>query len=156
MKPAEGQGPRVGEAGRFGRFLTVGVSNTLLTFVVFNVLVAITAMPIAFANAIAYSVGIVNSFIWQRRWTFRDRAHLPVQSTLPRFVVSNLGGLALTTGVVAALEWVGLRSWLPAFVPRVIAVNLVAAIAIGAGLVWNYLMMRFWVFAAPRTADDSR
>lgn len=134
------------ELRRIGRFATVGVGNTALTFVAFNLIMLGTAASTPLANAIAYGLGIINSFYWQRRWTFRSHAHLPVGSTAARFVPANLVGLLITTGVVWLLERVGFTGALPAWVPHIVALNVVEGIAIAAGLVWNYLSMRFWVF----------
>lgn len=134
------------ELRRIGRFATVGVGNTALTFVAFNLIMLGTAASAPLANAIAYGLGIINSFYWQRRWTFRSHAHLPVGSTAARFIPANLVGLAITTGVVWLLERAGFSGALPGWVPRIVALNVVEGIAILAGLVWNYLSMRFWVF----------
>ena len=53
------------------KFLAVGVSNTLISYLVFlvcyNALLAGSAFT---SQAISYAAGIVWSFIWNRRWTF--------------------------------------------------------------------------------------
>ena len=134
------------EIRRIGRFATVGVGNTALTFVAFNLIMLGTSASAPLANAIAYGLGIVNSFYWQRRWTFRSHAHLPVGSTAARFIPANLVGLLITTAVVWLLGRAGFTDALPGWIPRIVALNLVEGIAILAGLVWNYLSMRFWVF----------
>jgi putative flippase GtrA len=135
------------ELRRIGRFATVGVGNTALTFVAFNLIMVGTAASATLANVIAYGLGIINSFYWQRRWTFRSHADLPVGGTAARFVPANLIGLLITTGVVWFLERAGFTDALTGWVPRIVALNVVEGIAIAAGLVWNYLSMRFWVFA---------
>ena len=52
------------------KYALVGMGNTLLTFVVYVFLTEIFAMSPSLANPVGYAVGIVNSFVWNRRWTF--------------------------------------------------------------------------------------
>ncbi|MDR2497469.1 MAG: GtrA family protein [Tannerellaceae bacterium] len=52
------------------KYALVGMGNTLLTFLVYVLLTEAFAMAPAFANPIGYAVGLVNSFVWNRRWTF--------------------------------------------------------------------------------------
>lgn len=132
---------------RFGKFATVGALNTALTVAAFNLIVLTTTVSAPLANAVAYSLGIANSYYWNRRWTFRDRAHLPVGRTLPRFVLTNLVGLVLTTGVVAVLERVASASGAFEAAPRMLVLNAIEAVAILAGLTWNYLAAHRWAFA---------
>ena len=52
------------------KYALVGLGNTLLTFVVYFLLTEIFALSPGLANPIGYAVGLVNSFVWNRRWTF--------------------------------------------------------------------------------------
>jgi putative flippase GtrA len=132
---------------RFARFLTVGAVNTLLTVAIFNVLVFLS-FPAPAANAAGYAVGVVNSFVLNRRWTFGDREGLHFSRTFWRFALVSLGSLAITTGVVALLEPLA-KSWAALGAPLVVALNVAEGIAILVGLVWNYLLMNHWAFAQP-------
>lgn len=136
------------EAGtkRFGRFALVGVGNTLLTLAVFNVLLAY-GLGAAAANAVGYTVGIVNSYVWNRRWTFGDKHHLPVSRTLPRFVVVNLFGLALTTGVVAVLEGFANRAGLMGAGFDILVFNAIELAAVCVGLASNFTLAYLWAFS---------
>jgi len=58
-------------AGEFGRFLIVGLANTGLTLGLIFVLLWI-GTPLIAANVVGYLAGFVNSFVWNRRWTFRS------------------------------------------------------------------------------------
>ena len=57
---------------QFGRFLLVGVGNTVLSFVVYGLLLAL-ATPYLLAAPLAFAVGAVNGYIFNRRWTFAAR-----------------------------------------------------------------------------------
>ncbi|HZH98984.1 MAG TPA: YqeG family HAD IIIA-type phosphatase [Fimbriimonadaceae bacterium] len=95
------------------------------------------ALP--FLKVISASVAIVNSFIWNRRWTFkiRGREHRAVQ--FQKFVAVALIGLLLNTVITTFFANVipghPKRSWA---VATVISTVLVA--------VWNFSGQKLWTF----------
>lgn len=56
----------------FVRFLIVGVANTLISLVVYRALLALGVWYVVSAP-IAWGAGVVNGYIFNRRWTFRAR-----------------------------------------------------------------------------------
>ena len=54
---------------QFVRFLVVGAGNTLLSFVAYRLLLEI-GTPYAVAAPVAFGVGALNGYIFNRRWTF--------------------------------------------------------------------------------------
>lgn len=138
---------------RFSKFLVVGAANTLLSLAVFNVLIAFTGSGAPAANAVAYALGIANSYFWNRRWTFADRKHVPAARTFPRFVVTNLAGLAITTAVVAALEYATGGVPLLAALSRPLLLNAIEVLAIMVGLVWNFTVSKRWAFSGEGRDD---
>ena len=57
---------------QFVKFGIVGVSNTLLTFVVYTLLLKVFGVWYLAASAIGFVVGAINGFLLNRRWTFRE------------------------------------------------------------------------------------
>ena len=57
---------------QLARFLVVGLSNTLVSFVVYRVLIAVGLWYVV-AAPIAFAVGALNGYIFNRRWTFSAR-----------------------------------------------------------------------------------
>jgi putative flippase GtrA len=57
---------------QFTRFLVVGVGNTVLSFVAYRLLLAM-GVPYAAAAPLAFAVGAVNGYVFNRRWTFVAR-----------------------------------------------------------------------------------
>jgi putative flippase GtrA len=55
---------------QFIKFGIVGVSNTLLTFLVYTLLLKVFGVWYIAASAIGFTVGAVNGFLLNRRWTF--------------------------------------------------------------------------------------
>jgi putative flippase GtrA len=131
---------------RILKFGSVGLLNTAVDFVVFNLLVLALGMPIALANVLSYSVGIANSWFWNSRWTFADRPTRSARLALPTFVGVNLVGLVLNTVVLLALRAAGERIGIPALVAEAVYLNVYKTIAIIASFTWNYLATRRIVF----------
>ena len=78
------------------RYLTVGVSNTLLTLVVFAVLTHLGLAP-GVASAVAFAAGAGNGYLLNRAWTFRAAARFH------RYVAVQALGAACSAGAVALL-----------------------------------------------------
>jgi len=56
--------------GQFVRFAMVGALNTLVDLAAFYLLGLIPGMPDVAAKAVSYALGICNSFLWNKYWTF--------------------------------------------------------------------------------------
>lgn len=52
------------------RYSIVGVCNTLITLAVYLLLTFAFGVSPGVANPIGYVAGLVNSFVWNRQWTF--------------------------------------------------------------------------------------
>ena len=96
-------------APQLGRFLVVGIGNTVLSFVVYRLLLAVGTWYLI-AAPLAFAVGAVNGFVFNRRWTFKAR-----DSTRARVlyvVISALGALSSTLLVLFFVRVVGTgRVW---------------------------------------------
>ncbi len=57
---------------QFVKFGIVGVSNTLLTLVVYTVLLKVFGVWYLAASAIGFIVGATNGFLLNRKWTFKE------------------------------------------------------------------------------------
>ncbi len=78
---------------QFIKFGIVGVSNTLLTLVVYTVLLKVFGVWYLAASAIGFIVGATNGFLLNRRWTFRD--HVGDALTPVRWAIVQGAGLAI-------------------------------------------------------------
>jgi putative flippase GtrA len=83
---------------QFVKFGIVGVSNTLLTFAVYTLLLKAFGVWYVAASGIGFTVGAVNGFLLNRRWTFRD--HVGDALTPVRWFVVQGCGLGLNLGLV--------------------------------------------------------
>ena len=78
---------------QFIKFGIVGVSNTLLTLVVYTVLLKVFGVWYLAASAIGFIAGATNGFLLNRRWTFRD--HVGDALTPVRWAIVQGAGLAI-------------------------------------------------------------
>ncbi len=104
-----GAGPRVGRfhpSGyplfvQFMKFALVGVSNTLITLLVYTFLLKVVGMWYLAASAIGFIVGATNGFLLNRRWTFRE--HVGDALTPVRWAIVQSCGLAVNEGMLYVL-----------------------------------------------------
>jgi putative flippase GtrA len=83
---------------QFVKFGLVGVSNTLITFAVYTLLLKVFGVWYLAASAIGFVVGAVNGFLLNRRWTFRE--HVGDSLTPVRWGVVQGCGLALNEALL--------------------------------------------------------
>ena len=88
--------------GQFGKFLVVGALNFLIDFGVLTLLHGVLGMLLAPANVISYTCGVINSFLFNRYWTFKIK-HKFVSIHFVKFVFVNLVSLGVNTLVVWVL-----------------------------------------------------
>ena len=50
----------------------VGVSNTVITAVVIWIMMKLFGCSDVVSNMVGYVAGVLNSFIWNKQWTFRS------------------------------------------------------------------------------------
>lgn len=126
------------------KFLVVGVLNTGVDAGLYLALtrwLGLAALP-ALAKGISYSAGVVNSYYWNRSWTFRSRAG--GLGTVAAFGLANLAALALNAGAMhLALNVLGL--------PEIVAFGAATA----ATFSWNFAVNKFVVFRQVPAASPS-
>jgi putative flippase GtrA len=83
---------------QFVKFGIVGVSNTLLTLVVYTVLLKVFGVWYLAASGIGFIVGAINGFLLNRRWTFRD--HVGDALTPVRWGIVQTCGLGVDEGLL--------------------------------------------------------
>ncbi|AUZ26621.1 GtrA family protein [Bacillus cabrialesii] len=115
-----------------GRFCTVGVGNTLIDFGVFFLLTA-CHVPYLPAQICSYSAGVINSYVWNRSWTFRVKRKAGGKEIV-RFLMINIAASGITFLLLYLFQKGGCT----------ILVSKLAA-TIG-GMMVNFIGNRIWVF----------
>ncbi len=116
------------------RFGLVGVLNTAVDALIYLLLSRSGLIPnLVLAKGFSYSVGVLNSFYWNRSWTFKS--HVESRRVLLPFIVTNLLAVGLNAGLMhLALVFFG---W-----PEAGAL----ALATTAMFVWNFVINKFFIF----------
>jgi putative flippase GtrA len=118
------------------RFVVVGASNTLLSWCVYAVLEHV-GVHYLLASGLAFVLGALNSYVLNRRWTFRSRGRRAPE--VVRFGVIQCVGL----GIDVALLYVLTQD---AGIHHLIAQALVFPVASAV----TFGLSRQWAFAAGR------
>lgn len=138
---------QVFEIKKFIKFGLVGVLNTLVDVLVFFIVSRLirTAAGIApeadapfwvtaVAQAISFVSAALNSFIWNKSWTFQKKNRITRQEAT-RYLVTNVGyylvSLLLIRGVAALFQVSDAVAKLPATCCMIL---------------YNYVLNKFWVF----------
>src|SRR5579871_1005673 len=126
---------------QFVKYGVVGASNTVLTFVVYTVLEKLGVNYLV-ALPLGYAVGALNSYLLNRRWTFRahDIAHTTAGT---RFAIVQVAAIAVN------------ELLLYVFVHH-LGVDKIASQAILTVpvLVVTFVANRYWSFARPAAPDE--
>ena len=83
---------------QFVKFGLVGISNTIITAVVIWLMLKIFGFNDLSANIIGYIAGLTNSFIWNRKWTFRSKSK--IKDTVFKFILIFVISYLLQLGVL--------------------------------------------------------
>jgi putative flippase GtrA len=121
---------------QFARFLTVGASNTIVSYVAYTALLWLSVVY-WLSGALAFVVGAVNGYIFNRRWTFAAIDDLPTRF---RYGGVQCAAVVATSGLL----------WL---VVDLLSIGRLVAYVVAAPVVTAamFLANRLWVFRSGRT-----
>ena len=138
--PGAASAARSGQATRrlivqFAKFATVGISNTLITFAVYTLLLKGFDVWYLAASAIGFIAGAVNGFLLNRRWTFRG--HVGDALTPVRWFVVQGCGLALNEGLLYLyVDQLGLDK----LIGQALSIAIVTVITFLVNRAWTFRM----------------
>ena len=139
--------------GQFLRFGTVGALNTLLDVLILNGLLWLfpttNTMLVLLFNSLAYALGAVNSFFFNKYWTFAQRQRA-TWGEVRRFAITTLLGIMCND----ALIWLANTLLHPLIAQRALWVNGSKIMAIAGTVCISYIGMRLWVFVHKTSEKD--
>ncbi|KOA20690.1 GtrA-like protein [Clostridium homopropionicum DSM 5847] len=118
----------------FIKFCLVGGTNTLLTLATFYILNTVLGINYILSSILGYCVGMVNSYILNKRWTFYDSEKI-IFNQFIKFVTVNLMSLSINLLVMYTLSG---KLHLNAMIAQIVAT--------GFSIISNYIGSKLWVF----------
>jgi putative flippase GtrA len=140
---------RTDVALQFLKFGIVGVSNTLITFAVYTVLLKVFGVWYLAASAIGFIAGATNGFLLNRRWTFEG--HVGDALTPVRWAVVQGCGLGVNEALLFVLVH---HAHLDELVGQAIATAVVTTLTFFANRAWTFRMHTGEQPLPARPADD--
>ncbi len=127
------------------KFATIGAANTIIDFGVLNLLAILWPVGdsdflFMFYKSISFTVAVVNSYFWNKFWTFEKRDTSRAAGEFLQFIAISVSGAVLNV-LVATL----VKNLLDTETVSV-GINIGAAAASLSVLVWNFLGYKFIVF----------
>lgn len=136
---------------RFLKFSFVGVTGTVVDFGVMNLMSLVFNTPFFWAQAISFTVAVINNFLWNRYWTYPDSRSKKAEKQLIQFILINVVGILVRTPLISWLNnrLLGTINNLTINLPvenAVVSQNLALAVSIVIILLWNFFANRHWTY----------
>ena len=128
---------------QFFKFGIVGFSSTLVSYAVYSLLVLLK-MQYLLANALAFIVGTLNSFLWNSLFVFKKNndTRNPFLVLLKTFTTYGLTNLLLSTLLLALfVERFSVSKYLAPILVLIITVPL------------NFILNKYWAYKKQNTID---
>jgi len=126
------------------KYALVGVLNTLVDLAVLNLLFWVFSpghsAGIAAINVVSYGCGMVNSYLWNSRWTFASHQWRSAD-VIARFAAVMIVAWAINTAMVVAGHAIATP-----VLPDTVAVNLAKVPATVGSFAIGFFLCRWWVF----------
>lgn len=134
------------------KFGVVGASSTVVNFAVLNLMLILLHQNRYVSVTVAFLVSVVNGYIWNKRWTFKEAQAKAVHTQFGQFLLVNLVGLGLDLLFIRLIS-VPLEQELHALRPLMdptramhLATNGAQLVATAAIVFWNFFANRLWTF----------
>ena len=120
-------------AGEFARFVVVGVVSNVVLFLIYLFMTQIGGLGHKVAATLAYALGALQTFVFNRSWSFRDRG--ATGPALGRYIaVYGLGYALNIFGLVMLVDCAGYaHQWVQGAMIVIVAMLL-------------FMLQKFWVF----------
>ena len=133
---------------QFIKFAVVGVSNTAVDWIVYYLLINFVFLEISqkpIAKLISFLVAVINSYIWNTIWTFREEYQKTVSGK--GNIIKKRGIIFMRFVVVSLFGWGINYLAFKLTISRIPTPDIIALIvASGAAIIWNFFANKFWTY----------
>ncbi|WP_321371079.1 GtrA family protein [uncultured Desulfuromusa sp.] len=119
---------------QFIKFSLVGILNTLVHYLVFYLLFRVAGIAMILASAVGYMTGVLNSYLINRKWTFKPSGS-GAGAEFIKFFVVNL--VSLGVNLLSLQFLVSALGMLP---------EIAQVLAIFCSLLVNFSGNKWWTF----------
>lgn len=139
---------------QFGRFFLVGIMNTLVDLIILNTETILSGVKDGFGYSVQKSISFIGavtfSYFLNKKWTFQDHSEEGQAKKFSQFFAVSLVGMFINvsaaTLAVTYLKPV-INDFLQlSFLTDQVWVSLSALCGTAAGLAWNFVGYKLWVF----------
>lgn len=132
---------------QFVKFGIVGGLNAMIDLGILNLLIYFTGIAAgayySLFKAISFLVAVINSYFWNKYWTFKAAETKPKIGEITKFFLVNVIGFGINVGSASfVVNIIGA----PAGISGELWANIGAVFASFLALMWNFLGMKFFVF----------
>lgn len=139
------------------RFGIVGVINSIIDYCIFEILVAVlhvhSSSGLFICTLISGGLAVINSYFWNKRWTFKDKNKDYVQQFI-RFALLNAVSLTINATAVIILNGIFPANFM-IHGHAVKSLYLTKALAILITMVFNFITYRAFVFKQKDGTDGA-
>jgi len=129
------------------KFGTIGLTSGALDIGSLNFMLflwpAASPFVLVLFNTLAYSLAVLNSYIWNSRFTFREGLKRSKGQKLA-FIVQAAISLLISDGILYAATI--LLSWLP-FLPKLMDYNIAKLLSMFLSSLASFFFMKYFVFS---------
>jgi putative flippase GtrA len=133
-----------------GKFVLVGILNTLIDLGVLNLLMFLTGITsglwYSVFKGISFITAVINSYIFNRSWTFKGSGQENKNKEFLQFFIISCIGFGINVGVASLIVNVVANQFVYLGFSSKIWANLGALAATGCGMIWNFIGYKFFVF----------
>lgn len=119
---------------QFIKFVIVGIINLAIDIIFYLFFTRTLLVDPVVSKLVSSTIAMMNSFVWNRHWTFRAQRVNAAPQLFRFFIAQGLGVLVVSGSFALLLKVLG---W-----PEVVSYIL----SVGAGTVWNFSLNKWWAF----------
>lgn len=131
---------------QFSKFASVGSLNFFIDVGILNLLMGVlgvySGVLFILFKTLASIVAALNSFFWNKYWTFRTHGRPTIKEAAEFYGVSIVGGIIN----IAVASFIVNATQRPEAVSAPLWANIAAVTAIGASFLWNFFGYKNFVF----------
>ena len=119
---------------QFIKFGLVGASSTIIDWGIYLVLTRFLGIYYIMAKILSFSIAVINSYIWNRRWTFRSNNPQKLREFIKFLIIAFVGVVLNSMIMYIVVDFVHLGD--------------LYGLVFASGIVmfWNFLANKYYTF----------